>query len=75
MLTISLRQSSDADDITVMVEEEQRILDTINVLATTGLLLSGECHIVQSYRTKQRIPVESTYKEVHIYNGDILMLL
>lgn len=75
MLTISLRQSSDADDITVMVNDEQRILDTINVLVAAGLLLSGEYHIVQSYRTKQRISVESTYKEVHIYNGDILMFV
>ncbi|MCH5258795.1 MAG: hypothetical protein J1F18_03525 [Lachnospiraceae bacterium] len=75
MLTISLKQSSDADDITVTVEEEQRILDTINVLETAGLLLSADYHMVQSYRTKQRIPVNSTYREGHIYNGDILMLL
>lgn len=74
MMTISLRQSPESENITIMVEEEQKISGTIRVLTEAGIIEDHPYHTVQSYRSKERIPASSTYKEGHIYNGDILML-
>lgn len=74
MLTISLRQSPESENITIMVEEEQKIAGTLQVLTEAGIIEDHPYHTVQSYRTKERISAASTYKEGRIYNGDILML-
>lgn len=74
MLTISLRQSPEDKNITIMVEEEQKIEGTLQVLAEAGIIEDHPYRTVQSYRSKERVSVGSTYKESRIYNGDILML-
>lgn len=74
MLTISLRQLPDSKNITVMVDEEQTISGTLRVLIQAGIIENRTYHTVQSYRSKERIAVTSTYKKGNIFNGDILML-
>ncbi len=74
MLTISLRQLPDSKNITVMVDEEQTISGTLRVLMQAGIIENRTYHTVQSYRSKERIAVTSTYKKGNIFNGDILML-
>lgn len=74
MLTISLRQLPDSKNITVMVDEEQTISGTLKILIQAGVIENRMYHAVQSYRSKERIAVTSTYKKGNIYNGDILML-
>lgn len=74
MLTISLRQLPDSKNITVMVDEEQTISGTLRILIQAGILKNQTYHTVQSYRSKERIAVTSTYKKGNIYNGDILLL-
>ncbi len=74
MLTISLRQLPDSKNITVMVDEEQTISGTLRILIQAGILKNKTYHTVQSYRSKERIAVTSTYKKGNIYNGDILLL-
>lgn len=74
MLTISLRQLPDRKNVTVMVDEEQTIAGTLRILIQAGILENRIYHTVQSYRSKERIAVTSTYKKGNIYNGDILLL-
>lgn len=74
MLTISLRQLPDSKNITVMVDEEQTISGTLRILIQAGVIENRKYHTVQSYRSKERIAITSTYKNGNIYNGDILML-
>lgn len=74
MLTISLRQLPDSKNITVMVDEEQTISGTLRILIQAGIIENRTYHTVQSYRSKERIAITSTYKKGNIYNGDILML-
>ena len=74
MLTISLRQLPDSKNITVMVDEEQTISGTLKILIQAGIIENRTYQAVQSYRSKERIAVTSTYKKGNIYNGDILML-
>lgn len=74
MLTISLRQLPDSKNITVMVDEQQTISGTLRVLIQAGIIENRMYHTVQSYRSKERIAVTSTYKKGNIFNGDILML-
>ena len=74
MLTISLRQLPDSKNITVMVDEEQKISGTLKILIQAGIIENRTYHAVQSYRSKERIAITSTYKKGNIYNGDILML-
>ncbi len=74
MLTISLRQLPDSENITVMVDEEQTIFGTLQILIQAGIIEDRTYHTVQSHRSKARIAVTSTYKKGSIYNGDILLL-
>lgn len=74
MLTISLRQLPGSENITIMVDEEQTISGTLRILIQAGIIENRRYHTVQSYRSKERIAITSTYKKGHIYNGDILML-
>lgn len=74
MLTISLRQLPDSKNITVMVDEEQTISGTLKILMQAGIIENRTYQAVQSYRSKERIAITSTYKKGNIYNGDILML-
>ncbi|MBD5394078.1 MAG: hypothetical protein HDR71_07370 [Lachnospiraceae bacterium] len=72
MLTISLRHRLEDKCITVMVDSDQKIGGTLEVLTQAGILDGKGCRMVRSARTKERIHTEKTYKEGHIYNGDIL---
>lgn len=74
MLTISLRQLPDGKNITVMVDEEQTISGTLRILMQAGIIESRIYCTVQSYRSKERIAITSTYQKGNIYNGDILLL-
>lgn len=74
MLTISLRQLPDSENITVMVDEEQTISGTLRILIQAGIIEDQKYHTVQSHRSKERIAITSTYKKGGIYNGDILLL-
>lgn len=73
-LTISVKQLPESESITIMVDDEQKIAGTLQVLAQAGIIKSAKHDTVQSYRSKERIRVEKTYKEGNIYNGDILIL-
>lgn len=74
MLTISLRQLPESENITIMVDEEQTIAGTLRVLIQAGIIENRTYHTIQSYRSKERIAVTSTYQKGKIFNGDILML-
>lgn len=74
MLTISLRQLPENNNITVMVDEEQTISGTLRILIQAGMIENRTYHTVQSHRSKERIAITSTYKKGNIYNGDILLL-
>lgn len=74
MLTISFKHQSDEKNTTIMVDDRQKISETLNVLTEAGILEAKDCHIVRSARTKERIWVEKSYAEGHVYNGDILAL-
>ncbi len=73
-LIISFRRLHEEKDITVMVESEQTIAGTIQVLEEAGIIEKGNYHAVRSMRTKARIKTEKRYSEGNIYNGDILLL-
>lgn len=73
-LTISVKQQPESENITIMVDDEQKISGTVQVLIQAGIIKDGKYNTVQSYRSKERIGLEKTYKEGHIYNGDILIL-
>lgn len=74
MLTISLKHRQENKCITVMADSGQKIGGTLEVLTQAGILNGADCHTVRSARTKERIHTDKTYKEGHIYNGDILTL-
>lgn len=73
-LTISIKQEPENKNVTIMVDDEQKISGTIQVLTQAGIIKNQKYNTVQSYRSRERIRVEKTYKEGHIYNGDILIL-
>ncbi len=56
-----------------MLDNEQTISRTIGILQETGIF-SANTTFVRSMRTKERISIENTYMESHIYNGDILVV-
>lgn len=74
MLTISIKSRSDEKNVTIMVDDRQKIAETLIVLTEAGILEAKDCRIVRSARTKERISIEKSYAEGHIYNGDILAL-
>lgn len=73
MLTISFREPDEEKEITVMVDSEQKISGTVDVMVEAGIVKAKDCHTVRSTRTKERIEIEKSYSEGHIYNGDILI--
>ena len=73
MLTISLKNQAENKIITVTVDDEQSIEGTLKVLIEAGILNEIGSRTVRSMRSKERIYIEKTYKDSHIYNGDILI--
>lgn len=72
MLMISFRSEREKKEITVSVDDEQVIGRTLHVLGEAGIFHTGT-RMVRSMRTKERIAIENTYKDSHIFNGDILI--
>lgn len=64
-------------DIDLMVLEDQKIAETIQVLAERGLIereATNTAKYVKSQRTNHQVNILLTYKEGNIYSGDILEL-
>lgn len=64
-------------DLDLLVFEDQKIAETMEILADRGLLEEGLAETVKyvtSMRTKDQINVLLTYREADIYSGDILEL-
>lgn len=60
----------------IQVNEEQKIIDTLQVLYQTGLIQDediGTAGYVYSERNKQIVNTQLTYKQAMIFNGDILV--
>ena len=73
-LTFRLGEKKDID---LMVDEEQKILETTQVLMESGILdieATESIKYVKSLRTNRQINVLLSYKEGQIYTGDIIEL-
>ncbi len=65
----------DIHDINLLVPDEQKITETLQVLAESGMIeedAANRITYVKSLRTHNQIPVEWTYQEGNIFSGDIL---
>lgn len=73
MLTISMKHTQGKQNLDLMVNEEQKICDTIAVLEETGVLNHDSGILtIYSERNGKRIDPACTYRESDLYNGDIL---
>ena len=71
MLTITIKK--DSKSIDVMVNEEQKICSTISVLMEADIFdLKQNDYVIQSERIGKKIEPLCSYRDSHIYNGDIL---
>lgn len=64
-------------DIDLLVFEEQKIVETMEILEEKGLLEEEQTETVKyikSLRTNNQVNVLLTYSEATIYSGDILVL-
>lgn len=64
-------------DMDLLVSEDQKIVETMEILAEKGLLeeeTAETVSYVRSMRTKNQVNVLLTYSEAEIYSGDILEL-
>lgn len=64
-------------DMDLLVSEDQKIAETMEILAEKGLLeeeTAEAVSYVRSMRTKNQVNVLLTYSEAEIYSGDILEL-
>lgn len=76
-LKLTWRITGQNKDMNLLVPEEQKISETLLVLAEKGMVakeVAEGSSYVKSLRTDNRIPMEMTYKEGNIYSGDILLL-
>lgn len=64
-------------DMELLVFEEQKIAETIEILAEKGLLedeTAASVKYIKALRTNNQVNVLLTYSEANIYSGDILVL-
>ncbi len=64
-------------DMDLLVSEDQKMAETMKILAEKGLLEEETAETVsyiRSMRTKNQVNVLLTYSEAEIYSGDILEL-
>lgn len=64
-------------DMDLLVFSDQKIVETMQILAEKELLeegLENSVKYIKSLRTNQQVNVLLTYKEANIYSGDILEL-
>lgn len=62
-------------NIDLMVNDEQRISETMHILSERGILpedIVENVRHVKSLRTKNQVNILMTYNEADIYSGDIL---
>lgn len=67
----------DENGMDTIVSDEQIIADTMKVLACSGYIgkdILKDVKYVRSSRLKRILNVTATYRDNHIYNGDILEL-
>lgn len=77
-LKLTWRIHNSGRDIDLLVPDEQKIVETMQVLEEKGLLDEDAARTVQyvrSLRTKTQVDTLLTYKEGNIYSGDILEVL
>lgn len=68
-------RTSGQPDMDLLVFPEQKIVETMQILAEKDLLEEGmedSVKYVKSLRTNQQVNILLTYKEAEIYSGDIL---
>lgn len=76
-LKLTWRIPGQNKDLNLLVSEEQKIKETLQVLAERGLVpgkMADSVRYVRALRTKQRVNILLTYKEGNIYFGDILQI-
>ena len=64
-------------DIDLMVAEEQKIAETLQILVEKEFLaedLADSVKYIKSLRTNNQVSILLTYSEAKIYSGDILEL-
>lgn len=64
-------------DMELLVFEEQKITETMEILAEKGLLedeVADSVKYIKALRTNNQVNVLLTYSEANIYSGDILVL-
>lgn len=64
-------------DMELLVFEEQRIVETMEILAEKGILeddMVDSVKYIKALRTNNQVNVLLTYSEANIYSGDILVL-
>lgn len=73
MLTLTIKKEDKSVDI--MVNEEQKIRNTISVLIESDMFKMEQCdYVVQSARMGKKIDPSCSYRDSHIYNGDVLSI-
>lgn len=68
----------DRPDINLLVPAEQKIAETIQILAERGFIedeAADMAEYVKSIRTSNQVDILLTYSEANIYSGDILELI
>lgn len=74
-MIITLIWNDEKNEIDMKVNPEQRILDTLLVLADADVLNgTEENQSLYSKRLNEYIEVKMSYEQAGIYNGDILIL-
>lgn len=64
-------------DMELLVFEEQKIAETMEILEEKGLLedeVADSVKYIKALRTNNQVNVLLTYSEANIYSGDILVL-
>lgn len=71
------RQMKGVGELDVMVNSQQRIIDTIQILQEAGKLpvIGRLPSKLRSVRKKYMIQPEQTYEQANIYYGDILEII
>lgn len=75
IITISQKWGNHRKYIDIQIKESQKIMDTLEVLFQSGLLLGEDVKNmthVYSERNRQFINTQLTYEQAMILNGDIL---
>ncbi|MFI3202021.1 MAG: hypothetical protein R3Y54_10970 [Eubacteriales bacterium] len=73
-LTVTFRNKQKKESFDIIVNEQQTIRNTIEIIGTSGIVdpRNLPIHTVQSMRTKSYLDCELSYEEQGIYYGDIL---